>query len=79
MEKMDQRELNETERILFAMTKEISDDRLEYQDAMAMSWGKKKERSRLKHNFLRTKELALEELIIRAGLKEQYDAWAWGK
>lgn len=69
-------ELTNTEMVLFETTKATQKERMEHQRAMRMSDGEKKRKHQLKRSFCANKELALQEVLEKAGLWDRYREWS---
>lgn len=61
--------------VLFGEMQAMQKKRLEHQNAAAYSDGKKSTNHRLKRASYMYKEMALEEVIRKAGLEEEYKKW----
>ena len=69
-------ELSETEKIHFRTMKKVQRDRMEHQNAVCFSEGKKQEDHQRKKAVCLNKESVLEAVLDEAGLLESYKKWS---
>ncbi len=69
-------ELSDTEKILFRTMKKVQRDRMEHQNAVCFSEGKKQEEHQRKKAVCLNKESVLEAVLDEAGLLESYKKWS---
>ena len=68
-------ELSDTEKILFRTMKKVQNDRMEHNNAISFSEGKKTEDHKRKMAVCMNKESILEAVLREAGLYSAYRQW----